>query len=690
VYPTSGGQHTFIIACDSSDSERCLKDLHQRCWLHGLGWMMPDRIGKALERSIVDRSVGLPERLVFEGPPVLDLPLVQDVAQRAPVVSKGVLVVDTLVACPPLTADELKRFNKLVKKDGKRVAPDCEAARARRIQLMEERGCDEEAATRILEAQHAGTLEPDDVLPFDDAELAGCTVSDVLKDPERFVGRTLADPIEGPAYGRGKAMVRRRKNGTLYINSFAHGGIQYELNSAAPVELLAQFNAEYCVVKLSGKTRIMSFVNVPRIRGGTRRLPEFQSASDFRLYHDNKTLFVGKKPMGHGEWWLYHPERRQYAGIVFQPKASPTIGNYLNLWTGWGIEPCPGDWSLMRNHIHTVLANANSGHATYITKWTAWTLQHPTEPAEVALVFRGPRGIGKGIFGRGLCTMAGQHGLHISSHNQLAGRFNAHLMDCMILFADEAFWPGDRSAEGTLKRMTTEPTLMIEKKGFDALQTDNLLHIVMAANADWIVPAGMDERRFAAFNTATEKQTREYFNKLYAEVDNGGLAAMMHELMNMDLGDWHPRDDVPQTEALREQKEYSFNNEEAWWYDVLQRGELPWGAFEDNGCPTKRLFRNYIRHAGRQHSRQRSTETTLGMFLKKYVSGLDRKRTTYEIIANSHGDAKKVEGRVYFFPSLEECREAFGKRMRQPITWPTDTTIWVKEPKPGWDRDEEL
>jgi hypothetical protein len=683
VYPNSGGLHGFIIASDGTDSERFLKDLHQRCWLHGLGWMMPDRIGKALERSIVDRSVGLPERLVFEGPPTLDPPLKQDTTQRDPKVTKGVLLVDTLAVCLPLTDDEKKKLRKLQAKDGKRIAPDCEAARARRIQeLMQERDCSEETATRILEAQHAGTLEPDDVLPFDDPELADCTVSDVLKDPERFVGRTLADPIEGPAYGRGKAKVLRRKDGTLFINSYAHGGITYELNS----DLLTEFNAKYCVVKLGGKTRIMSFSTVPRLHGGTRRLPEFQSAADFKLYENNKKY--GK--VRRGTWWLYHPDRRQHEGVTFQPEAGLMVGGHLNLWTGWGIKPCPGDWSLLRKHITTVLVNRNKDCAEYFIKWIAWSLQHSTEQAEVAIVLRGPRGIGKGILGRGLCTIAGQHGLHISSHHQLAGKFNAHLMDCVFLFADEAFWPGDRSAEGTLKRIITEHTLLIEKKRFDAFEVANLLHIIMATNAEWVVPAGMDERRFAVFDSAREKQTREYFNKLYAEVADGGLAAMMHELMNMDLGDWHPRDNVPQTEALREQKEYSFNNEEAWWYDVLQRGELPWGAFEDNGCPTKRLFRNYIRHAGRQYSRQRSTETTLGMFLNKYVSGLIRKRTTYEIIANSHGDAKKVEGRVYFFPSLEACREAFSKRMRQPITWPTDTTIWVKEPKPGWEREEEL
>jgi hypothetical protein len=687
VYPNSGGLHGFIIASDGTDSDRFLKDLHQRCWLHGLGWMMPDRIGKALERSIVDRSVGLPERLVFEGPPTLDPPLVQDTTSREPVVTAGVLLVDTLTVCPPLTADEVNKFNKLVKKDEGRIAPDCEAARARRIQeLMEERGCDEEAAKRIIAAQHAGTLEPDDVLPFDDADLTGCTVSDVLKDPERFLGRSLADPIEGPAHGRGKAMVLRGKGGTLFIHSYAHGGIDYELSTEQQaLDLLAKFNTKYCVVKFGGKVRIMSFSIVPQIHGGTRRLPEFQSAADFKLFENNKRC--GK--VGCGTWWLYHVDRRQFEGVTCQPQAGPVVGGYLNLWTSWGIKPCPGDWSLLREHMTTVLVNSDKACGDYLIKWTAWLFQHPAEQAEVAVVLRGPRGIGKGILGRGLCRIGGQHGLHISSHHHLAGKFNAHLMDCVFLFADEAFWPGDRSAVGTLNRIITEDTLLIEKKRFDAVDVPNMLHILMAANLDWVVPAGMDERRFAVFNTAKEKQSREYFNKLYAEINNGGLAAMMHDLMNMDLGDWHPRDDIPQTDALREQKEHSFNNEEAWWYDVLQRGELPWGTPEDHTCPTIRLFRSYMRRAGRQHSWQRPTETTLGTFLTKHVPGLDKKRLAYDIVANEQGDLKRVRGAVYIFPTLADCREAFRKRMQQPIPWDTASTTWTKEPQPGCDPDED-
>jgi hypothetical protein len=60
------------------------------------------------------------------------------------------------------------------------------------------------------------------VLEFDDADLAGATVADVLADPDKFVGETLADPIEGIAYGRGKAKILRRGDG-LIAHSLAHG-----------------------------------------------------------------------------------------------------------------------------------------------------------------------------------------------------------------------------------------------------------------------------------------------------------------------------------------------------------------------------------------------------------------------------------------------------------------------------------
>ena len=45
----------------------------------------------------------------------------------------------------------------------------------------------------------------------------------------RSVGATLADPLEGVGYGTCKAKIMRRADGTLWINSFAHGRTTYDL-----------------------------------------------------------------------------------------------------------------------------------------------------------------------------------------------------------------------------------------------------------------------------------------------------------------------------------------------------------------------------------------------------------------------------------------------------------------------------
>jgi hypothetical protein len=83
--PGSDGLHAYLTVRDGADVERFLRALHERCWLAELGWMMVGRGGQLLERSIVDRMVGAPERLVFEGGPILEPPLGQDRESRRPV-----------------------------------------------------------------------------------------------------------------------------------------------------------------------------------------------------------------------------------------------------------------------------------------------------------------------------------------------------------------------------------------------------------------------------------------------------------------------------------------------------------------------------------------------------------------------------------------------------------------------------
>jgi hypothetical protein len=158
----------------------------------------------------------------------------------------------------------------------------------------------------------------------------------------------------------------------------------------------------------------------------------------------------------------------------------------------------------MRKHTSEVLAAGDKAVDAYIINWLAWAVQHPDQQPETALVFLGKRGTGRGTLGNAMWRIFGNHALHITSPQHLVGRFNAHLRQCAFLFADEAYAVADRIAEGRLKALITDPTIPMEAKGRDVITVPNHLHVMMASNEDWVVPAGEIERRFVVQEVAND------------------------------------------------------------------------------------------------------------------------------------------------------------------------------------------
>jgi hypothetical protein len=225
--PGSGGQHIVVVVQDAADIPRFLSDLHDRLWLADFGWGMVSAAGSFLERSIIDKSVGSPERLIFEGAPIIEPPLEQ--SGRDAVAYDGAIL-DTQL-CPPLIDSEKKKLRKLGAAEKERLRPEMEKARAawsaQHIERLTGDGMSEAAARALVD----GWLDWKELsgafpLPFDDQNIAGTMVEDVLAAPDDYIGKTLSDPFEGPDYGRGKAIIYRRADGSLFVNSFAHGGIK--------------------------------------------------------------------------------------------------------------------------------------------------------------------------------------------------------------------------------------------------------------------------------------------------------------------------------------------------------------------------------------------------------------------------------------------------------------------------------
>jgi hypothetical protein len=142
-------------------------------------------------------------------------------------------VIDTAVVIPSLTEVEQARVDQLKSAERERLKPT--AAKARKAWAKEfaaKHGMSEQEAERIATQASNYILEPEFELEFDD--LGTCTVAEVISNPDRYIGQSLADPVEGISYGRDKAMVLRQRDGCLMIHSFAHGGIDYALAGQAP------------------------------------------------------------------------------------------------------------------------------------------------------------------------------------------------------------------------------------------------------------------------------------------------------------------------------------------------------------------------------------------------------------------------------------------------------------------------
>ncbi len=370
---------------------------------------------------------------------------------------------------------------------------------------------------------------------------------------------------------------------------------------------------------------------------------------DFKKLHSHTKVqiaqgdLVKKRPIA--QVWLEHPLRRTFDSIVFLPNQPTPPGTY-NTWRGFACSATQGNWSLMQAHIRDVICSGDTLAAEYLMNWMAFAVQHPEKPAEVAVVLQGNRGTGKGKYANAMTALFGPHATTVSQASHLTGHFNGHLKDCTFLFVDEGMWAGDKAGENVLKALITEPVIQMEKKFQDPTPIKNRLHIMIASNSEWVVPAGAHERRYFVLHVSdVHMQDKAYFAALDRQMyELGGLEAMLHDLLRRDLSTFDIRA-VPRTAALDQQVINSLDAMHTWWLDHLGSTVPDW----QYQC--RRTLVEACAHKCSTPS-QRSMETKLGNFLKKVLPGGLKK-----VSHTPPGRAKAIE--CYEFPTQALCRQAF-------------------------------
>ena len=471
----------------------------------------------------------------------------------------------------------------------------------------------------------------------------------------------------------------------------------HQADQTDPVlRLMGEFNERYMVVNEAGKALVYEKAHDPLLNRSFYARISFE---DFKRLYSNRKIQIttkdGKiifKPAA--EIWLNSPGRRQHiGGVTFDPSGRRVRDDLLNLWRGFAITSKPGTWKRLRDHILDVICAGNREHYDFLYGWMARLMQRPAEQGEVAVVMRGGEGTGKGTLAKALLHILGQHGIAISNSKHLTGNFNGHLRDSILLFADEAFFAGDKQHVGVLKSIITEPFLTIEAKYQNAVQMPNFVHLIMASNEEWVVPASLDARRFFVVEVASHHANdHPYFAAIQAELDNGGYEAMLHDLLNYDLTFYNPRK-PPITEGLQTQRKLSLPLPEEWWRECLHRGyvfrsKLGLDDFFMQWHPimsTDVLFDSYETFARARNERHPMSREIFGKFMSRMGAKATRRRNVVvgehivDVDKNPYGDTQRKaklitneRPHVFSVGTLDQAREAFGRITRLETEWPTE------------------
>jgi hypothetical protein len=437
-------------------------------------------------------------------------------------------------------------------------------------------------------------------------------------------------------------------------------------------EMVAQLNKKHAFVRYGGKPMVLSW-DIWELNPDVV-IPTFMGKDHFRQIYMNRYVGSrGKDLMPAGDYWLAEPRRRQFAGVVYRPgRNAPQVlwGNRLNLWQGFAVQPREGKWPRLRDHMWSVLANKDDKAFEYIMRWAAWTFQHPGERARAAIVFRSGQGTGKTILAEGMHWVFGPHAFSTADPQLITGNFTGHLHYCSFLAVEEAFWAGDKKAQGKFHNMITDQMIAIHPKYMNPFTVENCLHVMIISNADWAIPADHDARRYSVLDVSEHRKgDRRYFEALHREMfKEGGLEAMLAEMLDMDLGRWHPSQ-ILLNEALLGQKRQSLQGLDAWIDALLQGGMLP-GA--DPLYPDRCLTEKLVKMA-REHDRN-TNATRVPDKLKKL--GLVKPK-------GDGGGWNNQKQRGWTFLPLGECRRKWEQRFGGRWPWENDLVHWqVPEDEP--------
>jgi putative DNA primase/helicase len=263
----------------------------------------------------------------------------------------------------------------------------------------------------------------------------------------------------------------------------------------------------------------------------------------------------------------------------------------LNTWQGWPMKPAEGKCTKLLELLR-YLCGEDNGDEVYwwLLRWLAYPLKNPGAKMASAIIMHGPQGTGKSTFFQTYAKIFGDYATVLNQRG-LEDKFNSDWTDSkLFLLAEEVVTRQEMwHIKNELKELVTGDWVRINTKQVAAYRQRNQLNLVFLSNEGMPLPLDNDDRRHLVVWTPPQREPA-YYDAVNAEIDAGGIQALYHYLLNLDLGDFHPKKRPPATQAKAELIQVS-KTSELRFIDEWTNRELPLPLAP---CVALDLFKAYL------------------------------------------------------------------------------------------------
>lgn len=252
--------------------------------------------------------------------------------------------------------------------------------------------------------------------------------------------------------------------------------------------------------------------------------------------------------------WQESPNRKivRAENVGFDP--TETDEKILcNLWSGWPTQPEPGCCDALLDMLYHMCSGEEHAMdtASWVIKWLAFPLQHPGAKMRTTIVVHGPQGTGKNLFFESIMEMYAHYG-RIIDQAAIEDKHNEWASAKLFMIADEVVARSDiYHVKNKLKGFITGKWIRINPKNITAYEEKNHVNIVFLSNERMPVVIEEDDRRHCVIWTPPKKN-KAYYKVVSEQIKDGGVAALHHWLLNIDLGDFDEYTEPPMTNAKEE------------------------------------------------------------------------------------------------------------------------------------------